>query len=106
MPKTNKKITEILKYWRGVLFYHFTFYSPYFFTFFIKFETLYILHFLSASLVQMPRGRARVSKLWSPWVAGGRDRLGFTGRYVMPGRNSIESRISQLQISSGAYLGK
>ena len=46
----------------------------------------------------MSRGtRARISKLWSPWVAGGRGRLGFTGWYVMPGRNGKVSRISRIQ---------
>ena len=80
------------------LFYHLHFILLYFTPSFIKFETLYILHCLSVSLVQMSRGtRARVSKLWSPWVAGGRGRLGFTGWYVMPCRNGKVSRISRIQ---------
>ena len=92
-----KKCKKRKQRW-GVLFYHLHFILLYFTPSFIKFETLYILHCLSVSLVQMSRGtRARVSKLWSPWVAGGRGRLGFTGWYVMPCRNGKVSRISRIQ---------
>ena len=94
MPKNAK----ILKQRRGVLFYHLHFILLYFTPSFIKYETLYILHSLSVSLVQMSRGTGtRVSKLWSSWVAGGRGRLGFNGWYVMPGRNGKVSRISRIQ---------